>query len=125
MSLTLVYGPPCGGKTTFVDTHRSDGDVVIDFDLLAVAFGSRSSHFHDDVFKACALVARDGVLARVRRGVNADVWLISTRSDAEDAFVSLAFDEVVLVDPGLDVCLLRAAGRPAGTVDLISDWYGV
>jgi predicted kinase len=33
--VTLVYGPPCAGKSTFVQERALPGDVVLDFDVIA------------------------------------------------------------------------------------------
>lgn len=30
----FIYGSPCSGKTTFVNTNRSRGDLVVDMDLI-------------------------------------------------------------------------------------------
>jgi hypothetical protein len=35
--LTVVVGPPAGGKSTWVLERAGPGDIVIDFDRLAVA----------------------------------------------------------------------------------------
>jgi predicted ABC-type ATPase len=43
--LTVVTGPPCSGKTTYVSEHRQPGDVIIDFDALAQAFGADSREY--------------------------------------------------------------------------------
>jgi hypothetical protein len=40
--LVVVTGPPCSGKTTYVSEHFQPGDIVIDFDAMAAAFGAPS-----------------------------------------------------------------------------------
>jgi hypothetical protein len=38
--LVIVTGPPCSGKTTYVTGHAQPGDIIIDFDAMAAAFGA-------------------------------------------------------------------------------------
>ena len=45
--ITVVSGKPGSGKTTYVAEHKSPGDLVIDFDAMAVAMGSPVSHDHE------------------------------------------------------------------------------
>ena len=34
MSTTLIYGPPCGGKSTLVHEMHERGNLVLDFDQI-------------------------------------------------------------------------------------------
>ena len=43
--LIVVTGPPCSGKTTYVNEHREPGDVIIDFDAMAQAFGAPTREY--------------------------------------------------------------------------------
>ena len=43
--LIVVTGPPCSGKTTYVSEHAQPGDIIIDFDALAQAFGALSRNY--------------------------------------------------------------------------------
>jgi hypothetical protein len=82
--LTVVTGPPCAGKSTYVRQHALPGDVVIDFDVIAQAFGSPVSHGHDSQFWKVAIEARDAAItAAVRLAVKgARVWVIDSRPTA-------------------------------------------
>lgn len=40
----VISGAPCAGKTTYVKEHQKSGDVVIDADAIASAFGSEQKH---------------------------------------------------------------------------------
>lgn len=76
--LTIVTGPPCGGKTTHVQTHAQPGDIIIDYDQLAVALGSPDHHDHPSatayVTKAARAAAIRAAIGCHRRG--ARVWII-------------------------------------------------
>lgn len=78
--LTVVTGPPCSGKSTYVREHAQPGDVVIDFDLLCQALGSPNPHDHPDAVRHVAIsMRREGIVAAIRahrRG--ATVWVVDT-----------------------------------------------
>lgn len=120
--LNVVTGPPCAGKSTYVEEHRNPGSVVVDFDKLAVALGAESDHRCDgDVYRA-AQVARSAVIRACREFQEA--WVIHTSLDAHSrkAFAGAVFHDL---DPGMDECIRRARadGRPNGTESEIAAWY--
>lgn len=120
--LVLVVGPPGAGKSTLVRERAGPDDVVVDYDVIAEALGQRVSH--SSVPSDAAKAARGAVLNKLRRGeIDAPrAWIVSANPVAESLF---PFHEVVVVDPGRDVVLSRVegAGRPAGWVGLVDDWY--
>lgn len=119
--IVLVAGPPGAGKSTYVQTHRLPGDVVVDYDLIAEAFGTPA---HQDTVCPAATVARGAVLTALRKG-RLDVgrvWVVSANPNAELLFPA---HQTVLVDPGRDEVLARCrkAGRPTRWFQLVDDWY--
>lgn len=119
----LVTGPPCAGKTTYVDEHREPGDLVVDYDAIAVALGSPDSHDHPPTLWPYVLQARDAVTDRMSRDPNLRrAWLI--RCDPTDQDRAIASDIVTLATDA-ETCKRRAedAGRPARWVALIDDWH--
>jgi HK97 family phage prohead protease len=124
--ITVVVGPPAAGKSTWVTEQRSAGDVVVDMDRLAQALGSDTPHDAPAAVAEVAFAARRAAVGRILAGVEADAWIIHTRpSSAQMARYEEAAAEVVVLDPGMDACLERAAsdGRPEGTEDVIRRWY--
>lgn len=152
MGLTVVTGPPCAGKSTYVDAHRQPGDVVIDFDRIAVALGADTlhtvtttpdglahatptSHVDWSTSSAHRTLARD-IRARLVRTLIADmkrdgptgygVWLVDAAPKGwqrtEYRRVGAA---IVDLDPGREVCHVRArdAGRSVATHGEIERWY--
>ena len=80
--LTVVTGPPCSGKTTYVRQHARPGDVIVDFDVIAQAVGSPVSHGHDDAIWKVAIEARDAALrtaVRCHQTMHATAWIIDSR----------------------------------------------
>ena len=78
--LTVITGPPCGGKTTYAEQHARPGDIIIDFDKLAQALGSQATHGHNDHITAVASEARHAAITEAitwhRKGCR--VWIIDT-----------------------------------------------
>ena len=119
--IVLVVGPPGAGKSTLVAEQAGPSDVVVDYDVIAEAFGSGQ---HKAGKSDAATKARGAVLTALRRGeLDAPkAWIVSASPDAESMF---PHHEVVEVDPGEVEVLRRCreAGRPAKWQRLVSDWY--
>lgn len=125
--LTVVTGPPCSGKTTYVREHAQPGDIVVDFDTLAVALGSPDSHEHPDPIRyVTAVVRRAAVDAAVRQHLTrgATVWIVDSSpgekraqmyDDADAVWVTLSVDRAELHR--------RANGeRPRRWHKIIDEW---
>lgn len=125
-AVTLVVGPPCGGKTTYVREHRKSGDLVVDFDALALAIGGDEMNHAPEHLERLAGDLRERLIEKVLGGVDFDAWVIATRPAPEqvDAFVE-AGATILLADPGKDVALARAKedGLPTFTAGAIGSWY--
>nr|WP_300338817.1 HK97 family phage prohead protease [Actinomyces sp.] len=124
MGLVVVTGPPCAGKSTYVEVNRGQGDVVVDYDAIARALGA-ASHLPDGHIREAAFAARGAAITYVLEH-GADAWVIHTSPRAEDvARYEAAGAVFVQVDPGMEECLARAEadGRPAETAGLIRDYY--
>ncbi|WP_432793954.1 hypothetical protein [Rhodococcus ruber] len=130
--ITIVAGPPCAGKTTYVAQQSRAGDVVVDFDQIAEVLGG-SSHDHAPHVAELARNARRTVIDLVLdhsdalRGIRtADVWII----DAAPSPLALTRyaqrgARFEVVDPGIETCLSRALAdhRPDWTIQEIHRWY--
>lgn len=78
--LTVITGPPCGGKSTYARQHARTDDIVIDFDLIASAPGSSTDHGHS---KHITTVAGKAWFAAVCEAIaqhhdGCRVWIIDT-----------------------------------------------
>lgn len=126
--LTIVVGPPCAGKSTLVREKAEPGDVIVDFDALALALGGKASHDAEPSVRDAAFAARGAVIEFLLAHPDVDGYVIHSRPKADDvAAYEAAGDQVrwLLVDPGEDECKRRAVddGRPDRTVAAIEDWY--
>jgi predicted ABC-type ATPase len=116
--ITVVTGPPCGGKSTYIKENAKDGDLVIDMDRIALALiqGNKESHNYGDEVRSVARAARKAAVKQalvVGQGNSLGVWIIHTDpSPAERSNYRIVNAKLVECSPGLKVCLDRLKDRP-------------
>lgn len=127
--VTLVIGPPCAGKTTWVQQHQQHGDIVIDWDHLAIEAGSPVAHDHPKVYRAAANARRQELEQHVAGMADGRAFIIRTEPRRfEQAALARRLDaHIEIIDPGIHTCLARAAadGRDTDVDAAILRWYGV
>lgn len=129
MTIHVVIGPPCSGKSSFVEANAPAGIGRFDFDNIAGTVAGQ------DVKNASPNPVANAVLA-MRRGLMGwlldveldppEFWLINAQpSPALIAALSARGATFHLCDPGMEECLARAArdGRPQSVEDRIRQWY--
>lgn len=125
--VTLVCGPPCAGKTTLVLSRAQEGDFVVDHDLIARDLGSPSSHHHGRAIRDEVEQWIDLYLSEIAAGLHARAWVVRTLPEvqARRDLAERLGAEVLLLDPGIEVCKARAQSRPrpARAEYLIDMWY--
>ena len=113
-----VAGPPCAGKSTWIRAHAIDGrDLVLDDNQLAARYGRGRIPGH--IWRAW--YDRLDHLVATWKQLDRDLYVIRSNP----APLRKGNLRVVLLDPGLDECLRRAAAdrRPPVTRFWIRDWY--
>lgn len=127
--LYVVTGPPAAGKSTWVREHAQPGDVVVDYDLLAVALSAPSNgttHDHRGAVRSVAFRARSAAIREaLRHAGEVDVYVIHSLPPA-DALAKYAEHQarLVTVDPGEEVVMARIAEqRPATARAVARRWY--
>jgi 5-methylcytosine-specific restriction protein A len=129
--VTLVCGPPCGGKSTLVTELALEGDLVVCVDLLAQAEGSKVEHNHEGRLYGRA-ERRFQVLCREVRD-NPDVTAYVVRCAPEprmraDLFHQVGATRSIVLLPNIQVAAERARQRDAAsypaTWAAIRSWYG-
>jgi 5-methylcytosine-specific restriction protein A len=126
--ITIVCGPPCAGKTTYVQERAAPGDEVIDFDAilhrLSPAHGPWQGRPDQRLFNQVIRV-RNTLLGRLKYRDRGRAWfIISSPTKAERAWWQRHLGgTVVLLNPGADECRRRAVARgtPAA-VDGVAAW---
>lgn len=115
MALTVVTGPPCSGKTTYVHEHAKPGDIIIDLDPIAEALGSPDHHDHPEPLRRVAQAARRAAIAEAirqhRRG--ASVWIVECDPTRDRrAEYHRASAQFISLRVSVDELHRRAADRP-------------
>jgi hypothetical protein len=116
--LTIITGPPCAGKTTYMREHAKPGDIVVDFDAIAQALGSPVSHGCDRHVWKVAIEARDAAIKAAvgQSQQGATAWIIDSRPTpaARQAYTRAGARIVDLTAaPGELHRRATEAGRPA------------
>lgn len=122
----IISGPPCSGKSTYVREHAKDGDLRVDYDLIAQALGATNSHAAEGLVKQAAFDAREGAIKAALENAGMESWIIHTSPNEEHMkMYEESGAEFIRLDPCYDVCMERAANdnRPQQTIDGIEKWY--
>lgn len=110
--LTLVAGPPCSGKSTYVLHRYRPGDVVIDLDQIACDLaGLAFTHDWDRAtWLGPAMRRRNEMVADLARRSTGHAYAVAVapRRIDRDWWRGLGA-EVVMLDVPADECLRRAA----------------
>lgn len=114
--LTILCGPPCSGKTTYIAQHAKPSDVVIDLDAIASDLKSGYTHWTgqltSDLLNKCIRV-RNAMLGSLERRTQGNAWfIVSAPTTVErDWWKRKMGAEIVLLHPGVDECKRRAIHR--------------
>ena len=44
MGINVSIGPPCAGKSTHVKSNAIDGDVIVDYEIIAINLGTKPTY---------------------------------------------------------------------------------
>lgn len=125
--VTVLTGPPCGGKSTYIRERAKPGDVVIDLDRIALALTVEgiADHSAPEHVMQVAISARRGAVRRaLKLSKSVDVWIIHTAPKPQDlAAYRVVGAVVVTIDPGIEVCHERAARLRPYAATVIDQWY--
>lgn len=128
--VTLVSGPPCAGKSTWVGQHAGPGDLVLDFDVIARGeLGSRSKWDHTPwVWRETERLIRERMRALGAHGADRPSWVIRSIPDGYTRAVvagNIRATRRVLLLPPRAVLDGRAGARPdpAETRSAITRWF--
>lgn len=110
----LVYGSPCAGKTTYVNSVATRNDLIVDLDKIHRAICICGLYDKPDATKRVAFNVRDYLLDEVRTATPRrkwqDAYIIGTYPDRidRDMFVQDYGAELVHIDTSKEECVKRA-----------------
>lgn len=128
MTVHVVVGPPCAGKSTFVAQAAAPGVPRFDFDHIAAVIAGSDDPAHRDAAVEATLALRRGFMGWLLDPETepGEVWLINSHPSAVTIERLEGIGAVFHVcDPGIDECLARAVrdSAPEGTEARIRAWY--
>ena len=108
----LVYGPPCAGKTTWVDSVANDDDLIIDIDRIWECLCNSDRYHKPNRIKSNVFGVRDALLdqVKVRKGMWRNAYIIGAyplRTD-RDRLCSLLRAREVFIAETKETCMGRA-----------------
>ena len=108
----LVYGPPCAGKTTWVNSVANDDDLIIDIDRIWECLCNSDRYHKPNRIKANVFGVRDALLdqVKVRKGMWRNAYIIGAyplRTD-RDRLCSLLRAREVFIAETKETCMGRA-----------------
>lgn len=110
----LVYGSPCAGKSTYVNSVATRNDLIVDLDKIHRAICICGLYDKPDATKRIAFNMRDYLLDEVRTATPRrkwqDAYIIGTYPDRldRDVFVQDYGAELVHIDTPKEECIKRA-----------------
>lgn len=128
--VTLVCGPPCAGKSTYVAEQANPGDTVLDIDVLAKLNGSPRDHGHEGRYYRAAQVEYQALCELVRTSTVA-AWVIRGAPEPaarQKLAEACGATRIVVLLPPRDVLYTRALERDqdsaaVDTMKAITNWH--
>jgi hypothetical protein len=123
----IVAGPPCSGKTTFVEQHKRPDDLVFDYDVIQRELSGRTLYDHDPELVDEALAIRERIFEQLERDPDRSAWIITATPRAAElrAMRDRLGAQVVLlqVDRGEAHRRCDADDRPSVWHDYVDRWF--
>lgn len=112
----LIYGSPCSGKSTYLDTVRMPGDFIVDIDRIRQCISGQPTHIITPVLNQILFGVRDLLMdcVRYRRGKWMRCYIIGgfpLQSERERICDETGAVEV-FIDTPKEVCLSRLENNP-------------
>ena len=121
-----VYGAPCAGKTSFVNSVKGNSDLVVDMDNIWQCITGGKRYEKPNALKANAFAVRDCLLdmVRTRAGKWERAFIIeggARESDRRRRIESLGA-EAVFINEDIKTCLRRLASDESRTETQKAEW---
>ena len=129
----LVYGAPCSGKSSWVESNRQDGDLVVDMDAIWKAISGCPLYVKPNRLKSVAFRVRDSLydVVRFRFGKWNNAYIIAgvpLQSERERMLKDFNAREVY-IEASEAECLARAKADDARNTEeyagYIRRWFEI
>jgi tRNA uridine 5-carbamoylmethylation protein Kti12 len=133
--ITIVTGPPCSGKSTYIKENAKPDDCIIDMDRIALALSpdETTSFNYSERIRKIARSARAAAVKTALMQAQGErywgLWIIHTDPTPDVRSMYRSFGaRFVEMNPGKVVCLERLTKRPIENQKLarevIDTYYG-
>ena len=115
--VTLVCGPPAAGKTTWVEAHKREGDIVISLDEIKVRVGGRMWDTDREIVRR-AIAYRDAQLRRLATARKGHAFVVVGAPTQQERAawcraLGVEREHVVVLDTAAATCIERLRQDPA------------
>lgn len=117
--IQIVTGPPCGGKSTYINERAKPNDIIIDMDRIALALTTEGTEpfTYSERVRAVAIKARAAAVTEALYQAQGEryqnVYIIHTDPTPDQrAYYRAMGGRIIECDPGKEVCLERMKSRP-------------
>jgi hypothetical protein len=126
--VSVIVGPPAGGKSTYAENTAGPADAIVDLDRLALAIAppGTAHHRYPDHLRRAAMAARHAaIVALTTNPATPHVYLIHAHPDPVDLITYRQWSAVfVIVDPGEPEVRYRCERlRPDRAMRAVDRWY--
>lgn len=123
-SVYIVYGSPCGGKTTYVKENAEIGDLIVDMDDIWQCISRCDRYTHPNELKSNAFEVRNVLLDNIKFRVGnwSTAWVIGGYSlvGERERLANQLGARLIFIDTSKEECISRLECNPAGRN--ISEW---
>ena len=126
----IVYGAPCSGKTTWVNSVATKQDLILDVDRLwsAIKADCCGEFEKPNELTTNVFALRDYLLdmIKVRRGRWHNAYIIGgypLQGERERIADSVNADRLIFIDTPKEVCLARAKLKSSEWIEFVNVWF--
>lgn len=126
----IVYGAPCSGKSTWVDSVAESGDLILDIDRLWAAIRATSCGQYEKPAELRANVfdLRNELLnmIRFRRGKWRNAYIVGgypLQGERERLAEEVCAKKVIFIDTPKEICMIRAREKSDEMPRYVDEWF--